>query len=356
MTEHTHQFCQIIHVGHAGTSCLRNKGSRSFEIFRKPLTSKLLWRIMNLKEYDTDHSRKRANISMPRVQSGAEHASVLSVSSCFRRQRAASLPSILQVSPGVGKEHRLAQRRQAILMALKEKGQVTVAELSERFGVSEVTIRADLQALYEQGLLLRTRGGAMATKALPELSFDVRKQQRSRQKARIGKAAAHLIHSGDTIALDASTTAQAIIPHIKHLAELNVVTNSLRVAMSLLDAPQVHVMLPGGHLRRESISLVGQEGCEFFEDININVGFFGARGITLEEGFTDVNLEEVHTKRAMVTRCKKVVIVADASKWGQVATTTFAPVERVDTVITDTDAPVDLVAEMRRRGVEVILA
>jgi DeoR/GlpR family transcriptional regulator of sugar metabolism len=255
----------------------------------------------------------------------------------------------------VGKEHRLTERRQAILTVLEQAGQLTVSELSVRFDVSEVTIRNDLQALSEQGFLLRTRGGAMATQVMPEMSFDIRQQQHAEQKARIGKAAATLVKPGDTIAIDASTTAQAIIPHIRHLPELTVVTNSLKAALSFLGYPGVHVILPGGSLRRESISLVGQTGCDLIQDIHISAGFFGARGLSVTEGVTDVNLEEVKTKQALVERCQRVVVMADARKWGQVATATFASLDQVDTIITDTGAPPGMVEELRQQGVNLIL-
>ena len=255
----------------------------------------------------------------------------------------------------MGKAHQLAQRRQQILTALAEAGQLSVAELSDTFDVSEVTIRQDLQALSEQGLLLRTRGGATSTNTLPELSFDLRQQQYAAQKARIGQAAAKLVHYGDTIFLDASTTAQAIIPHIKQLAELTVITNSLRVTLNLLDAPQIHVILPGGSLRRTSISLVGQPQHPLIEDINVQIGFFGARGISVAEGLTDVNLDEVRMKQGMMEHCKRVIGLVDARKWGKVAAYTFAPLDTIQTVFTDTNAPNDLVDEVRQYNVEVVL-
>ncbi len=255
----------------------------------------------------------------------------------------------------MGTEHRLVERRQAILTALEEAGQLSVTDLSARFDVSEVTIRQDLQALSEQGLLLRIRGGAVAMNVMPELSVELRQQQRAAQKARIGQAAASLVNDGDTIILDASTTAQAIIPHLKTLTELTVITNSLKTAMSLLDTPQIHVILPGGNLRRSAISLVGQPECEFIQDINVQVGFFGARGLTVAEGLTDVNLEEANMKRAMIARCRRTVGVLDARKWGKVAAITFARLEQIDTIISDTDAPDDLVRQVRQHQVEVIL-
>ena len=255
----------------------------------------------------------------------------------------------------MGKEHRLAERRQAILSALEEAGQLSVARLSDRFDVSEVTIRQDLQALSQQGLLQRTRGGAMSINSLPELSFDLRQQQYAAQKARIGQAAAGLVHYGDIVFLDASTTAQAIIPHLKQLPELTIITNSLKVAMNLLDSSQIQVILPGGSLRRTSISLVDQPYCDLVEDINIQLGFFGARGLTIGEGLSDVNLSEVKMKRTMAEHCHRVVGLIDARKWGKVAASTFAHLDRIDTIISDTAAPADLVARVRQHNIEVIL-
>jgi DeoR/GlpR family transcriptional regulator of sugar metabolism len=255
----------------------------------------------------------------------------------------------------LGKEHRLAERRNNILVAIEQAGQLSVMDLSARFDVSEVTIRQDLQALSQQGVLLRTRGRALATSVMPEFSFDVRQQQQAAQKVRIGQTAAGLVRHGDTIILDASTTTQAIIPHLKNLSELTVITNSLKAAMILLDAPQIHVILPGGNLRRESISLVGQLQDDLLEGINVQIGFFGARGVTVEEGLTDVNLGEVTMKRAMVERCRRVVGVVDSRKWGNIATATFATLAQIDTLITDEAGPEDLICEIRQRGVEVIL-
>lgn len=254
----------------------------------------------------------------------------------------------------MGKEHRLTERRQAILTVLEQAGQLSVSELSVRFDVSEVTIRSDLQALNEQGFLLRTRGGAMATHVMPEMSFDIRQQQHADHKNRIGKAAADLVADGDTIAIDASTTAQAIIPHIRHLSELTVVTNSLKAALSFLGYPNVHVILPGGSLRRESISLVGQVGSDLIQSIHIRTGFFGARGLTVKEGVTDVNMEEVKTKQSLVERCQRVVVMVDARKWEQTATATFASLDQVDTIITSIDASPAMVETARHLGVEVI--
>jgi len=254
----------------------------------------------------------------------------------------------------LGKEHRLPERRQQILEAIEKAGQLSVGELSSYFDVSEVTIRQDLQALSEQGLLLRTRGGAVSTNTMPEFSFDVRQQQQAAQKVLIGQAAATLVGHGDTVFLDASTTVHAAIPYLKSHSELTVITNSLKAAISLLDAPQIQVILPGGNLRRESISLVDPACEDFLKDINIQIGFFGARGVTVEEGLTDVNFNEVIMKRAMVERCRRVVGLLDARKWGKVAAYTFARLDQIDTLITDKGPPGELVRDIRQRQVDIV--
>jgi DeoR/GlpR family transcriptional regulator of sugar metabolism len=254
----------------------------------------------------------------------------------------------------VGKEHRLAERRQALVVTLERAGQLSVAELSVRFDVSEVTIRQDLQALSEQGLLLRTRGGALAINVLPELSFDVRQQQYADRKARIGREAATLLQNEDTVFIDASTTAAAIIPYLRaSQLTLTVLTNSLKVAMGLIGAPRVDVIMPAGRLRRESISLVRSSANDMFSEVYIRVGFFGARGFTPEQGLTEISLEEAQIKRSVTTRCQKVVGLIDARKWGQVASMAFASLDEIDAIITDEGAPEDLVEAVRRLGVDV---
>lgn len=255
----------------------------------------------------------------------------------------------------MGKEHHLAERRQAILSAIEKVGQLSVEDLRMQFGVSEVTIRQDLQALHEQNLLLRTRGGAVAISILPELSFEVRQQQRSEKKMRIGRAAAQLIHPGDSVIIDASTTSQAIIPFIKHIPELTIITNSLKAGLSLIRLPDVHVLMLGGSLRRDAVSLVQQPDNAFFPNLNVRIGFFGARGITLDQGLTDVNLEEAQTKCRMAQLCQEVVAVLDGSKWGQMAVVTFAALDKVQRIITDHSAPADLIEAVRRRGIPVVV-
>ncbi|MCC6801766.1 MAG: DeoR/GlpR transcriptional regulator [Anaerolineae bacterium] len=246
------------------------------------------------------------------------------------------------------------ERRRVILDQLKELGRVSVKTLSAAMNVSAVTIRQDLRALEEFGLLERTYGGAVrreSTSVLPEMSFHVRVGKLRHEKDTIAAAAAELIEEGYTVALDASSTAFALVPHLKNFERLTVITNSLIIAQSFLDSPNINVLLPGGRLRRESISIVGHP--EGLPDVNLNIGFFGARGVSLHGGISDIDADEVAIKQVMAQRCVRAVVLADGSKWGQVAPYTFVKTERVSHIITSDDAPAEMIEQFRARGIRV---
>jgi DeoR/GlpR family transcriptional regulator of sugar metabolism len=251
----------------------------------------------------------------------------------------------------------LEERRQAIADLVQRHGRVEVSELSRRFDVSGVTIRADLQALAERGLILRTYGGAIPAGAgLYELSLLKRRQQQVSEKSRIAQVAAGLVEHGEAVFIDSSSTALAIVGHIKQRRDLTVVTNSLVVAQELLGLLNVTVVMPGGTLHHDTASLIDTGGLALLQNYNIAHGFFGAHGLTLAEGLTDVSAPEAEVKRPLVDMCRQVVAVLDATKWGRAGVASFADVADVDVVITDLNAPEAIVAEVRELGVEVVLA
>jgi len=251
----------------------------------------------------------------------------------------------------------LQERLDQIATLLQEQGRVSVVELSERFGVSAVTIRTDLDTLEQQGRLLRTHGGAVPrpTSSTEPPAFALRKDLHQDEKERIGRAAAALVRDGDSIALDASTTAWQVARHLKDRRELTVITNGLFIALEFLDSPDVTAIMPGGSLRAASASLVGDSGACILDRYHVQKGFFGAGGFTLEEGLTDTNQYEVELKQRMVERSKEVIAVVDSSKWGQVTFAALAAVDQLDHVITDNGAPADMVAALRERGIQVTL-
>ncbi|MCS7061986.1 MAG: DeoR/GlpR family DNA-binding transcription regulator, partial [Anaerolineae bacterium] len=199
----------------------------------------------------------------------------------------------------------MEERRQEILRCVNELGRVSVGDLSQRFGVSEVTIRADLQALADCNLIVRTHGGAVpADRVLPDISLSARLKQQVREKDRIGEAGAALVSDGDAIFLDSSSTALAIARQLKDRRHLTVISNSLAVAHELLDAPGVTVVMPGGVLRRETASLIRSDSLESLRKFNIQKGFFGAHGLNDPEGLTDVSADEAEMKQPMVAMCR----------------------------------------------------
>lgn len=255
------------------------------------------------------------------------------------------------------------ERRQQIARLVEEQQRVTVPELSGLFSVSEVTIRKDLAWLEERRLLVRTHGGAVLAPpgaqpfASPnEQDFAVRERLQHSEKDLIGRMAAELVQDGDSIALDASTTALAMANYLRERRELTVVTNGLRTGLELVTSPSISVLFPGGMLRQEAFSLVGSWGRAILKQVHIKKVFIGAKGFTLEEGLTDVNSEEVELKRVFVEAAREVTAIIDHSKWGQIALATFCPPARIKRIITDAKAPPALVEEARNQGIEVLIA
>lgn len=235
----------------------------------------------------------------------------------------------------------MEERRRTILQELEARGRVSVKDLSDLLNVSAVTIRQDLRALAEEKLLERTHGGAVLLRtknASPELSFDVRQRENIQAKTLIASAAAACVQNGDSIAMDASTTVFAMLPFLKKLERLIIVTNSLMIAQHCLDSPHIQVLMPGGRLRRDSISLVGRP--DNLPHINLNAGFFGAHGITPETGFTESNIDEVHMKQAMIANCRTIYMLVDGRKWGKIAPYTLIEPHQVTEIVTTQEAPV----------------
>lgn len=249
----------------------------------------------------------------------------------------------------------MTERRRTILDVLREQGRVSVNELSERLNVSAVTIRQDLRALDEESLLERTHGGAVLPRkrsVMPELTFDVRLQERQSQKQALAREAVKRVQNGATIALDSSTTVFAMLPILKQYDRLIVVTHSLMIAQSLLDSPKIQVYMPGGILRRDSIALVGNP--QNFPDIHINIGFFSAHGITIETGATESSQEEATMKRALMSRCLTTCYIIDDAKWGRVAPFTLATASEISTLFAPATAPREPLEHFRKKGVEIV--
>lgn len=244
-----------------------------------------------------------------------------------------------------------------ICQLLESRDSVTVVELSSLFRVSEVTVRSDLAVLAQRGLIARIRGGARALqRGQSEIAFDVRLRVNEQPKRAVARAAAALVGDGEAIALDSSTTAFYIAQELRDKHELVVVTNGLRIAEALADAPGVSVIVPGGVLRPAAMSVVGDFANAVLRSARIGKGFFGARGVSVDRGLMDLNPEEVRLKRELADVCEQVIGVFDHTKWMRSALLSFVPAQRIDTIVTDERAPAQLLQEWRDRKVAVIAA
>jgi DeoR/GlpR family transcriptional regulator of sugar metabolism len=252
------------------------------------------------------------------------------------------------------------ERRLRIARLVEEHGRARVGELARMFGVSAVTIRKDLVALESEGRLVRAHGGAIARDGnRPESGFEFRERLNREAKDRIGAVAAAMIEDFESIAFDASTTALAVARHLKTRGPwsgLTVITNGLRIASELAGHPGVSVVMPGGLVRWEALSVVGQIGDGVFERINVQKAFLGAAGFSLESGLSDATVEEAQIKGAMADAAREVVAIVDSSKWGRAAFASFSATSALTAVVTDEGAPDAMVSSLRGLGVDVRLA
>ena len=247
------------------------------------------------------------------------------------------------------------ERMQEVLRILESRDSVHVAELSKAFAVSEVTVRSDLSQLARQGLVARVRGGVRALeRGQSELGFDFRLRLEAERKQAIARAAAAMVDEGEAVALDSSTTAYYLALELRTKKELVVVTNGLLIAAALADAPGISVLVTGGMLRLQAMSLVGDPGTDALRGTRISKGFLGARGLSLDAGLMDLNPDEVRIKREMANVCERVIGIADGSKWHRTALLPFVATEQVDAIVTDTSAPAEEVEAWQARGVEVV--
>lgn len=257
-----------------------------------------------------------------------------------------------QVDQGISPE----RRREQILAYLGTRDRAAVGELSQVLGVSEVTVRKDLDALEAQGMLLRVHGGAMVSgRGRLELHFAAREQQHREQKRRIAQAAAGLVRSGQLIFLDGSTTALQVARLLKDREGLTVVTNGLYTALELTFSAGVSTIVVGGTMRHRSSSLVGSLSAELLQRLRIDVGFFGAMAVTGADGLMEADFDEAQLKQRLVQVSALVVGIADSSKFGSTAFSVFALPHEIDRVITDEGASAADVAALRAHEIAVDL-
>lgn len=258
------------------------------------------------------------------------------------------------------------ERHESIAEALRSAGRVSVSDLALRLDVTAETVRRDLDALEQAGLLQRVHGGAVAAgrSSVSELSLSERETRHSPEKTSVAQAAAHLVPPTFTgsIALDAGTTTAAVAAELAGWRPsepgrvLTVVTNAVPIAALLQHSPHVDLHLLGGRVRGVTSAAVGTSTVEQLGGLRPDIAFVGTNGISAGFGLSTPDELEGAVKAALVRAARRSVVVVDGAKHGEEALVRFARLAELDTVVTDVAPPADLAEALEADGVEVLVA
>ncbi|MGV9322968.1 DeoR/GlpR family DNA-binding transcription regulator [Streptomyces sp. NPDC003660] len=257
------------------------------------------------------------------------------------------------------------QRRALIVDEVRRRGGVRVNELTRQLGVSDMTVRRDLDALARQGVLEKVHGGAVPVveASTHEPGFEAKSGLEPTAKEDIARAAARLVAPGSAIALSGGTTTYTLARQLLEVPDLTVVTNSVRVADVFHTAQRTSGRRPGaatvvltGGVRTPSDSLVGPVADRAIAALHFDLLFLGVHGISAEAGLSTPNLAEAETNRQLVRSARRVVVVADHTKWGTVGLSSFAALDEVDTLVTDAGLPAEARAEISERLRRLVVA
>ncbi|GAA2621391.1 DeoR/GlpR family DNA-binding transcription regulator [Streptomyces axinellae] len=261
------------------------------------------------------------------------------------------------------------QRRALILEEVRRRGGARVNELTRKLSVSDMTVRRDLDALARQGALEKVHGGAVpvAEASTHEPGFEAKSALELSAKEDIARAAAVMAQPGSAIALSGGTTTFALAQHLLEVPNLTVVTNSVRVADVFHSAQRssgavqagrpgtATVVLTGG-VRTPSDSLVGSVADAAIRSLHFDVLFLGVHGISVEAGLSTPNLAEAETNRCFVDSARRVIVVADHTKWGTVGLSSFASLDQVDTLVTDAGLPEEAREQIQEQHPQLVVA
>ncbi len=257
-----------------------------------------------------------------------------------------------------GLQVRSRARHLKLMEILRDDGYLDVSTLAARLGVSVATVRRDLADLASDGQVVRTRGGALFSDRSTslELSLDHKHRLRLHEKRQIARVAVDLVQPGETVILDSGSTTWEIAHLLKSKGPLTVVSNGLETLWELGDTPAVTVISPPGIVRPHVLTILGTETVRFLNGLHVNWTFLGADAVDVEHGITNVNLEEVAVKQAMLNAGNRVALVADHSKFGKSVFAWVADLRQVHLVITDRGLPEEMAERIRQAGVELRLA
>ncbi len=247
------------------------------------------------------------------------------------------------------------ERRNIILEKLQEEKRVVVSELSAQFGVSEETIRRDLEKMEKEGLVTKSYGGAILNESTSiDMPFNVRKKVNVAGKQRLAELAAEQIKDGDHIILDASSTSVFIAKAIKDKKNLTILTNSIEIIIELSDMPDWNIICSGGSLKEGYLALVGPKALESLSSFNADKAFFSCKGIDIERGITDGNEMFTQIKQVMMHSAARSILAVDSSKFDRIAFSRLCDVKDMQTIIMDRKPEERWLSFLGRCGVECI--
>jgi DeoR/GlpR family transcriptional regulator of sugar metabolism len=256
----------------------------------------------------------------------------------------------------------LVARQEFILRNLQETGSVSIEDLRDALGASIVTIRRDLKGLENRSLLKRVRGGAVPIGPLfyepfrHDASFQDKITSFAEEKRRIARAAADLVHTGQTIALSGGTTTTEVVRSLKVLSNISIITNTVNVAMELCNRKDIEVIVTGGILRGNWFTLIGPIANAATEMLFADIMFIGVDGIDAQHGLTCSNPAEAEVLHKLARHSKKKVVVADRSKLGTISKWLLCETREIDCLITDSGASAEAIAPFEKLGIAVTKA
>lgn len=250
----------------------------------------------------------------------------------------------------------IAKRHKTIIDQLKADGYVKVQDLSEKLGVSEVTIRKDLKYLESKKMLYRNHGSASSLSSIiTDKHIDIKEKLFTEEKSRIADAAAKLLDPNDKIIIASGTTLQTFANKIQPETHLTVITSSVKVSLTLCYNPNIEIIQLGGMMRKNSVSVVGSFAEDILNQLSCNKLFLGVDGIDLDYGLTTSALSESIINQKMIDAAQKIIILTDSSKFGKRGFSKICNLNKIHHIITDTNAPAQVIDMIRERDIEVTL-
>ena len=249
-----------------------------------------------------------------------------------------------------------AERQKRMIEYIEANTSAQIHELAERFGVSEATVRRDLDEMDHRGRIKRTHGGAMKLdrSTAYESKYSEKMNLMTDAKQRIALRAAALVHNGDTVLLDSGTTTYFIAQQLSALQDLTVITNDLGIALNTQLHPSSTLGVTGGMRRPDYQELVGSQAENFIQETRVNVAFLGADGVDLAFGVTNANFAEIGVKRLMIAAAMRPVLCCDHSKFGRASLARICGLDRLSTLITDDGLDAEYAAKVRRLPQELM--